>query len=378
MRRHGALWTARRGDAGQQVFRAALRRAAATIATVCSLLAIDRVALAQSADPAAPPTGAPAGHAPAADGAAPATAAPPEGPRHSLLTAIEVEPGATCLAADKLIRRVERWLNQTKVDARISVHVIGDDSEPNKVQFSIDRGDGQPPAVRRIDDAPTDCDQLHSALALSIALAIDASILGGGEVPDDDSLFEQPAGVAAKEDEYLRVALGVLGGLSTGLVTSDLAFGAAGRLELGFVPWLDLRLGALFASAGGQRIAEVPGSYEASLIGGRADICGAYEPASILRLLVCGSGVIGQFATVGHDYTENFDEDSLWIGAGGGLEAQIQALDQLAIALSVDLLIPFAHHSILVLDTAGRLPPKERELTSVGIAFGVGAVFRVF
>jgi hypothetical protein len=299
-------------------------------------------------------------------------------PRHSLLTAIEVEPGATCLAADKLIRRVERWLNQTKVDARIRVHVRGDDSDATEVQFSIDRGDGQPPAVRRIDDAPADCEQLHSALALSIALAIDASILGG-EVPEDDTWLEEEEGPPpAEEPAYLRVALGVLGQLSTGLVTSDLALGAAGRLELGFVPWLDLRVGAVFSSAGGQRVEAVPGTYDASIVAGRLDLCAAYAPAEVLRLLACTSGVIGEFRTSGHDYTESKDQDSLWTAAGGGLEAQALILDRLALALSADLLIPFARRTIRVLDTADMTTVAQRELTSVGVVIGVGAVFRVF
>jgi hypothetical protein len=87
--------------------------------------------------------------------------------------------------------------------------------------------------------------------------------------------------------------------------------------------------------------------------------------------------VIGQFSTAGHDYTETEEQDSLWTAAGGGLEAQALVLDQLALALTADLLIPFARRTILVLDTA-RKPLAERELTSVGVVIGVGAIFRVF
>jgi hypothetical protein len=301
--------------------------------------------------------------------------------RHSLLTAIEVEPGATCLAADKLIRRVERWLNQTKVDARIRVHVVGDGADPYKVQFSIDRGDGLKPAVRRIDNAPEECEQLHSALALSVALAIDASILGSGsgpiEVPDDETLLEEDEPAETDAPAYLRVGLGVFGQLSTGLLTSDVSLGAAGRVEVGFVPWLDLRLGALFGTVDDQRVRAVPGTYSASIVAGRADVCGVYSPADVLRLLLCAAGVLGQFRTIGYDYTTSRDEASLWTAAGGGVEVQAQALDRLAFALSVDLLIPFARRSILVLDPAGATV-AERPLTSAGIVIGVGAVFRIF
>lgn len=373
MRRHGEVLIAQRGVAGRGWGLAALRLVAAA-ATFCSLLALNHPVSAQGADPTAPalaPTEAPA---------APAPAEPVQ--RHSLLTAIEVEPGATCLAADKLIRRVERWLNQTKVDARIRVHVLGDDSDAYKVQFSIDRGDGLRPAVRRIDNAPQECEQLHSALALSIALAIDASILGGAagpiELPDDETLLEEDEPAVTDEPAYLRVGLGVFGQLSTGLLTSDVSLGAAGRVEVGLVPWLDLRLGVLYGTVGDQRVKAVPGTYSASIVAGRADVCGAYSPAEVLRLLLCASGVLGEFRTVGHDYnTASTEEASLWTAAGGGVEIQAQALDRLAFVLNVDLLIPFARRSILVLDPAGATV-AERQLTSAGIVIGVGAVFRVF
>lgn len=368
----------RRGFVGQgrglAAYRRACRRTIAFVATVCSLLVISQVASAQGAEPAAGP-------AQAAELAAPSPAQIPAAEpvqRHSLLTAIEVDPGATCLSADKLIRRVERWLNQTKVDARIRVHVRGDESKPNKVQFSIDRGDGLSPAVRRIDDAPQDCDQLHSALALSVALAIDASILGGApgpvELPDDDELLDDDEPTAPP---HLRVSLAVFGQLSTGLLASDVSLGAAGRLEAGFVPWLDLRLGALFGAVSDQRLQGVPGTYSATIVAGRADVCVAYSPADVLRMVVCASGVLGKFHTIGYGYTPSEEESSLWTAAGGGIELQMQALDQLAFALSVDLLIPFARRTILVLDPAGTTL-AERELTSAGIVIGAGAVFRVF
>lgn len=334
-----------------------------------------------------PPAGAPGapgvGGAGSPEAATPIPAAPsaPEPAQRSLLTAIEVQPGATCLAADKLVRRVERWLDQTKVDARIRVHVRGDDAEPNEVEFSIDRGDGLRPAVRRIENAPLDCEQLHSALALSIALAIDASILGGAaeglELPDDEALTEEPEDEGRAGPSYLRVAAAVLGEVSTGLITSDIALGAGARLELGFTPWLELRAGALFTGIGGQRVQSVPGTFSASIVAGRADACGVLQPAEALRLLACGAFVLGELRTTGHDFMETSSEGSLWSAAGGGIEVQAAAADPLAFVLGVDVLIPFARKSVLVLDPMGRAVAS-RDLTSVGVVIGVGVVFRVF
>jgi hypothetical protein len=99
------------------------------------------------ASPAASPApehDAPSVPPPAAGpGASPLAPAPaPDEPRQSLGTAIDVDPGATCLSADILIRRIERWLEKSKVDARIRVHVQGDRSAADRVSFVIDRGDG--------------------------------------------------------------------------------------------------------------------------------------------------------------------------------------------------------------------------------------------
>jgi hypothetical protein len=295
-----------------------------------------------------------------------------------LLTAIEVEPGASCLAADKLIRRVERWLEQSRVDARIRVLVRGDVDVPTRVAFSIDRGDGRV-AHRVIEDAPTDCDQLHSALALSIALAIDATLLGGaGEVPDDETLVGQPLQPPPEEPSYLRLAVAAFGQASSGLLT-DIALGASARVEVGLLPFLDLRLGALFASVSGQRLGDAAGTFDASLWAGRFDGCGALNLIPELRLLGCAALLAGSFRTVGHGLLDTDDQSEPWIAAGGGLEVQVPLSGSIALAVAADLILPFAKRSIVALDVVdGSVVGTPRELTSAGALISAGLVFRIF
>lgn len=296
--------------------------------------------------------------------------------RHSLLTAIDVVPGATCLAADKLVRRVERWLEQTKVDARIRVHVRGDADDARRVTFVIDRGDGQP-AERRIDDAPTDCDQLHSALALSIALAIDASLLGGGPAPelpeDDEELLADPE---PAQPAYLRTAIALFGQSSSGLLT-DVGLGVGARAEIGFVPWLDLRLGALYASVSDQRVGSGAGRFDVDIWSSRGDVCAAFELIDELRLLLCGSILAGRFRTVGHGFAPSEQQASLWMAGGAGLEFQVSLVDRLALAAAADLIVPFADRTIVAVDPTGTTTPS-RDLTAAGALIGVGLIFRVF
>jgi hypothetical protein len=307
------------------------------------------------------------------------SAAPaPATERRSLLTAIEVEPGATCLAADKLIRRVERWLEQARVDARIRVHVRGDSDEPTRVAFSIDRGDGEQ-AERVIENAPTDCDQLHSALALSIALAIDATLLDGtADLPDDEALLGEEEEPEPAEPAYFRLAVGAFGQASSGLLT-DVALGASARVEVSFLSFLDLRIGGMFATVSDQRLGEAEGRFDATLWAVRADVCGALALIPELRLLACAAGLGGPFRTVGYDLLDAEPQSEPWFAVGGGLEAQVSLSPSVALAVAADLILPLAKRSIVALDAlTEEVVGTPRELTSAGALVSAGLVFRIF
>jgi hypothetical protein len=311
---------------------------------------------------------------PAPDQAASAPEPPPV-PSRPLDEALVLEPGATCLERERLVRRVERWLQRDRVDATLRVEVHGDRTDRHRIVFVIDRGEGDR-ALRTIDDGPPDCDQLHAALALSIALAIDANLGFGSEpvpeLPDDDAL------VAGKETpRYLKLGAALMLHATSGLLT-DVSAGASARLELGFMQWLDLRLGAFGSTVDGQTIPDVsPGTFAARLLAGRADGCLAH-PIGKLRLMACAGGMAGVFVAEGHGFAgDPGTAHKPWAALVGGFELQAELARWLALAVAVDLVVPFGTRRIQVFDALGN-PSRPRTLTSVAVLVGAGPVLRFF
>lgn len=299
---------------------------------------------------------------------------PPEPPSQRLTDALFLEPGASCLDRDRLVRRVARWLQSDRVDATLKVEVRGDPADPRKVAFVIDRAGER--SLRAIDDGPSDCDQLHAALALSIALAIDAN-LGLGTEPAPDLPSDEALVRRKPEPQYLKLGAALMLHATSGLLT-DISAGASARAELGFFPWLDFRLGAFGSTLDGQSIAEVPmGTFSLGLIAGRADACAAHALGK-LRLLACAGGMGGVFTARGKDFSAASSTDSgPWGAAVGGFELQAALAQWLSLAAAVDLVVPFATRRIQVRDALGD-PARPRTLTSVAVLVGAGPVLRFF
>lgn len=332
-----------------------------------------------AASPASPVVGA------TPTGAAPSTAVvPAAAPTHALSEAVTLDSGATCLDADTLVRRVARWLGRDQVEIPIRVNVRGSAARANSVSFVIDRG-ADDRAERTIFDGPTDCDQLHSAVALSIALAIDATDPNAErgaptseELPDDETLLQTPK---KAEPPYFRLAVGLFG-LATSGVLTDVAGAGAVRAELGLVRWLDLRAAALTMAVGDQPIGGVAlgtAWFEASLTGGHFEACPAFNVAPKFRALACAGTMAGAFRTVGHGSAiSSSTHASLWLSVTGGFEAQAELSSRLALAVAVDLAVPLIGHRIQLQAADGSRAGQPRVLLPVGILIGVGLVFRIF
>ncbi len=332
--------------------------------------------------PSSPPPAPPAAPAPGAPLPGPSSRPPGPGavPVQPLESAITLAPGASCLERERLVRRVARWLRRDAIDARIRIDVRGDASDKNRVQFRIDRGGEH--AERTLADAALDCEQLHAAVALSIALAIDASLMGEGAkaaaLPSDEQLLA-PAPREKPGPPYFRLGLGVLGQATSGLLT-DPAWAASSRVELGFVPWLDLRLGVMASQLDHQSLRGTPegSTFYVALLAGRLDACGAVDAANRLRVLGCLGVIAGALVTRGRGFSPELTQSVPWSAMVGGIEAQAMlAPPWLALAGSVDLAVPLAKHHIQALDAQGGVA-GERALTPVAVLIGVGPVLRFF
>jgi len=309
---------------------------------------------------------------------APGTTAAPAAPAEQLrpvAEAVTLEPGATCLEAERLTRRIARWLERDQIEQSIRVHVRGDERDSQAVRFSIEAAGGRR-AERNLLDAPEDCAQMHAAVALSVAMAIDATLTDAAaeavELPEDEELVEP---TEPPEPPYHRGAIALLGQLGSG-VLPGLSPGAAIRWESGFMPWLDLRVGAFGTHLDEASVGAAPGSFASDVIAGRADVC-AVAALQRLRLLGCAGAAAGRFRTVGRGYSESETDNSQWWAVIAGLEAQIDLGQLVSLAVSVDLVVPTASWHVQVLGPDGR-QVEAIELDPLGAMIGVGPIFRVF
>ncbi|MEY4576799.1 MAG: hypothetical protein RL701_1502, partial [Pseudomonadota bacterium] len=166
-------------------------------------------------------------------------------PAEDLLPTLSLDPGATCLERDRLVARVVRWREQSDIDANSSlrVEVRGDARDPTRIFFFVElRGAEHTERTERvIEQAPSDCDQLHSAVALSIALALDASLSAAhrhANILEDPP--PQPAPAPSRSPEQPKqytLDLALFGGASIGVVPS-MTWAVTPRLQFGLAPWL--------------------------------------------------------------------------------------------------------------------------------------------
>jgi hypothetical protein len=302
-----------------------------------------------------------------------APTAPPATPTRPLTEAIALAPGATCLEREMLIRRVARWLGHDDVDAGLKIEVQGSATRKNSAAFVMMHVDGRR-ADRRIDDAPADCDQFHSALALSIALAIDATLSAPAPVDEEPLAPEVPAG-----PPYFRLAFGVLAHATAGVLT-DVAGALSARVEVGFVPWLDLRASFAASALSDQRFANSPGRFDIALFAGELDACLAHAVSPRLRLAACVGGAAGALSTKGREDAKlaALSDTEPWFALDGSFEAQAELLPWLLLVADVELVVPLATQRIVVSAADSDVAAGERKLTSVGVLVGAGPVFRIF
>ena len=206
--------------------------------------------------------------------------------------AITLDPGATCLDALTLVEHVRQWLDSDEIDRRIRVRVLGSRWSDGKTVFIVDKGDGYP-TERRFESVPESCVELHSALALSISLAINA-------VRFDAPLREPPSPSAGLN----RVAVAFQWSITTGIVNpafTDFApIGPSGRIELGWLKWLDARLGIWTSAAYGQRV--ISGAdfrYNVNLWAIRGDFCYGADAVEWIRARACVGSAYGLLKTQG-------------------------------------------------------------------------------
>lgn len=310
---------------------------------------------------------------------------PASPPQQRLSQALRVRSGPTCLDEARLETSVERWLERTQIDARIHVLVYGGPGE-HDVRFTVHRDDGTP-AERVLRDAPQDCGSLHNAVALSIALAIDATLLDRFELPDDEDLTEVQRKksllelrLPTSEPHMVQVRLGLAGGVTAGFVTQQ-AFAARVAVYALLLRWLELRASGLFTRAEDQRLPGVGGQFAAQVWAARGDLCAVVQATRWLTAAGCAGFQAGTFITTSTGFAEDRDgaASALW-ATGLGVEARVQVTGWLELAAFADLSLKLSTRTLGVLSEDASPPPpgSTRSLPLAGVMIGLGPVLRVF
>ena len=233
-----------------------------------------------------------------------------------LADVVQMPTLSPCFDRIALTAAIERWLERSTVDARLRVLVYVDEGIPS---FSIRLGD-EPPLVRRFEESPQDCESERDALALSIALAIDAIA---------------PASQKAREPVWTLD----LGALATTPWTERVNFGGALALGLRIGKHFEPQLGASFSLANDQSIEGAPtGRLDTRLILARASGCFTTPIFDTARALACGGVTVGPSTLSASGLQDARSETNLFWAAAGTLEIRFRIAGQLGLHLAADVL----------------------------------------
>jgi hypothetical protein len=250
----------------------------------------------------------------------------------NLEDSIELAAVSPCFDRQSLAEEIERWLERETVDARLRVRVT---RTPESLSFSIRLGQGVP-LVREFAQLPPDCAGERSALALSIALAIDA-LAPQTEPP-------------RPEDRWL-LSLGAAFG--TNGAGSPL-FGVQAALATKLAEPLWLQLSVLGTQQKGLPLTDgTPAEYDDSRLAARLGGCGVAAIPSRLHAAACVGPELGATMISGHGFEGASTETRIWWAIGLSLELHVHFSSQWGVHVTADgTAWPFPG-TVQVLDSQG-------------------------
>jgi len=293
---------------------------------------------------------------------------------------LTLDSGATCLERKRLISRIIRWRETEDVDATLRVQVWGDPKVATRVFFSVAR-DGVDPAERTLANAPSDCDELHSAVALSIALAIDSLFAGRPTTPLTAALDELEEKQEAKKDtgpKYRRFwEAGLLVGATLSVVPTNVAMAALPRVHYAILPWLAIAAEGVVTRAERLTFLAGPVTYDAMVVGGGLDACVGGETAERMSFYVCLGGRGGAFLTQGYGTGENTSTivTRPWWALAGSAQARAWILPSFGIGIGIEGMFALLERELSLVTEQSR---QTLPLQPFGLAVSGGPVFRFF
>ncbi len=325
--------------------------------------------------------------------ARPAPAAPtppdPSGPEAStrpLAEALRVV-GGRCWNVSSLIAAVRAWLKRDEVDEQLAIEVRHLRGPPERVVFVVRRA-GARASERVFSDMRLPCDDQRAAVALSIALSIDATLLLRADPPVVAEPAPTPAAPAPEPPPKpvpaeapvrrapvprARPALPLWASLEAGAAFGALPTPAPlAALSLGVGPFhgASLRFGALATPEVGAGLGR--GRVETQLVAGRGDGCLGTGPARLE-----GGGCVGLFygrgTAKGSGFSPSQKDAFPWLAAALRVEARVAVAARVALVAGVDGFVALREVRLRVSDGQGAAV-AERELSRFGLMAGAGVV----
>jgi hypothetical protein len=275
----------------------------------------------------------------------------------ALSNAVRVTPGATCLRADKLVEDIAGRLGGSALDSDLSIEVRGSPSFARFVEFHLTRA-GAIEAERRFEPGPADCEDLHATLALTIALAIKASLR--------ETQGEQASAPGRARAWQLGAA-----GLVGLMVAPGAGYGADLRLARAFTQRFAGRLAVFGLWNPDRRFAQSPGSFDVWLVSGRADACAAPPAWVHARLSACLGLAFGGLYARGESLSPSASASQRLLALAGALELAFDLNPAWSLTFALSALVPFERTSFVVRERAGTVVDA-RDLSLVGgfVSFG--------
>lgn len=298
--------------------------------------------------------------------------------------ALQLHSTQSCLDHDRLAGRIVMWLRRDRVDDRLHVEVH-DDADGGGVRYVL-KDEDEVIAQRPFPWTTDDCGDRHVVLSLSIAMAIDATVLKGHGVADpfDGPVPEPPPEEPPPEEpppEELppeepdppppeaapRTAVRLT---STGIfsIGAPQGIGGGGELgvELGWLDIIDVRTAFAVTTSGAQPF--VGGSLTTVLFALRADVCAGPSFPKV-RPRACGGALGGAALARGDGFVVDSRTTEGWmaLALGGGMRAKLTK--RVNLDLGLDWLATLVKPAFVVqLETSRAV----RRFSQFGIAARIG------
>lgn len=338
--------------------------------------------------------------------ALPAYAQPASRP---IADAIALGP-STCLEKKEISNQVAMWLGRQEIDQRLDITI---DDMAKGVRFTVKR-DGVTLGERTLDVKRVPCEEIHAAVGLGVASAIDATILGSLGIPPAPAVTDTwapptepappPAPVSLEPySPSMMTASGpmlvpparplpplppvadgprkppyftaTLEGIVLIEVLPKVTLGVVPAAELTVFRGFDLRLSAL---ATGQTTVDIAGgTADTGLIAARFDACAVlYIKEDVGRLRGCAGLVAGGVTAEGFGFDDPRAVVSPWVAPSVRADVRWSIVPIFGLVVGVEGFFPGLKPELQVVDGTGKVfRVVDFPLAGVGVSFGPSLTF---